>query len=127
MTKAKISNQKGKRKPSRTTAKATNKAAHKVASAVARESRRTGAPVEQSKREATGAFARPNFGAAAGQVGALNRKLIDIAKRNISASFDLAAGLARAKNFAEIMEVQSAYWRRLSGALLLSTDEKGGG
>ena len=125
MTKAKISNRTGKHKHSRTPPKTARKARHRVATAVVRESQKTYAPVEPSKREAIGVFAKPNFVVAAGQVVALNRKFIDIAKCNISASFDLAADLARAKNFAEIMQVQSAYWRRVSGALLLSTDEKG--
>jgi hypothetical protein len=39
---------------------------------------------------------------------AFNRKLIEIAQRNINSSFDLAKSLAGAKNFAEVMELQAA-------------------
>jgi phasin len=42
---------------------------------------------------------------------ALNRKIIDIAQRNINSSFDLAKNLAGAKNLAEAVEMQSSYWR----------------
>jgi len=38
---------------------------------------------------------------------ALNRKIIDIAQRNINSGFDLAKGLAGAKNLAEAMELQA--------------------
>ena len=43
---------------------------------------------------------------------ALNRKAIEIARRNINTSFGLAVSLARAKNVAEMMELQAAYWRK---------------
>jgi hypothetical protein len=43
---------------------------------------------------------------------ALNRKAIEIARRNINTGFGLAVSLARAKNVAEIMELQAAYWRK---------------
>ena len=43
---------------------------------------------------------------------ALNRRLIDIADRNINAGFDLATSLCRAKNLAEAMELQAAYWQK---------------
>ena len=43
---------------------------------------------------------------------ALNRKAIEIARRNIDTGFGLAVSLARAKNVAEIMELQAAYWRK---------------
>jgi phasin family protein len=42
---------------------------------------------------------------------ALNRKIIDIARRNINSSFDLAKNLARAKNPVEAMEMQADHWR----------------
>ena len=48
---------------------------------------------------------------------ALNRKVIDIAQRNINSSFDLAKNLAAAKNLAEAMELQAAYWKKQFGAL----------
>ena len=43
---------------------------------------------------------------------ALNRKIIDIAQRNINSGFDLAKSLAGAKNLAEAMELQADYWRK---------------
>jgi hypothetical protein len=42
---------------------------------------------------------------------ALNRKIIDIAEHNVTAGFDLAMSLAGAKNLAEVMNLQAAYWR----------------
>ena len=42
---------------------------------------------------------------------AFNRKLIDIAQRNLNSSFDFAKSLAGAKTLAEIVELQSAYIR----------------
>src|SRR5690242_17935405 len=55
---------------------------------------------------------------AAGQGAvALNRKVIDIAQRNINSGFDLAKSLAGAKNLAEWLELQAAYWRKQLGAL----------
>jgi hypothetical protein len=42
---------------------------------------------------------------------ALNRKIIDIAEHNLTAGFDLAMSLAGAKNLAEVMNLQAAYWR----------------
>jgi hypothetical protein len=47
----------------------------------------------------------------------LNRKIIDIADRNINIGFDLATDLAGARNLAEVMELQAAYWHKLGGAL----------
>jgi hypothetical protein len=44
---------------------------------------------------------------------ALNCKIIDMAEHNIASSFDLAMGLAGAKNLVEAVELQSAYWRKL--------------
>jgi hypothetical protein len=55
------------------------------------------------------------FVVAAGQGAvALNRKAIDIARRNINNGFGLAESLAGAKNLAEAMELQTAYWRKQS-------------
>ena len=54
---------------------------------------------------------------------ALNRKVIDIAQRNINSSFDLAKSLAGAKNLAEAMELQGAYWRKQLDALAAQAEE----
>ena len=56
-----------------------------------------------------------SFGAAGQGVVALNRRFIDLAERNINTGFDLATGLAGARNMAEVMELQSAYWRTVLG------------
>ena len=48
---------------------------------------------------------------------ALNRKAIDIARHNINTGFGFAVSLARAKNLAEVMDLQAAYWRKQLGEL----------
>ena len=58
------------------------------------------------------------FVVAAGQgTVALNRKAIDIARRNINTGFGLAVSLAGAKNLAEAMELHATYWRKQLGEL----------
>jgi len=42
---------------------------------------------------------------------ALNYKVLDIAQCNINSGFSLAKSLAGAKNLAEVIELQAAYWR----------------
>ena len=60
----------------------------------------------------------------AGQgVAAFNRKIVDIAQRNVNAAFDLAKNLAGAKNLAEIMQLQGAYWQKLYGNLTSQAEE----
>jgi hypothetical protein len=54
---------------------------------------------------------------------ALNRKAIDIARRNINTRFGLAERLAGAKNLAEAMELQTAYWRKQVGELAAQAGE----
>ena len=54
---------------------------------------------------------------------ALNRKAIDIARRNINSGFGLAVRLAGAKNVAEAMELQAAYWRKQLGELVAQAGE----
>ena len=64
------------------------------------------------------------FVVAAGQGAlALNRKAIDITRRNINTSFGLAEKLARAKNLAEAMELQTTYWRKQVGDLASQAGE----
>ena len=64
------------------------------------------------------------FVVAAGQGAvALNRKAIDIARRNINDGFRLAESLAGAKNVAEAMELQTAYWRKQLGELAAQAGE----
>ena len=54
---------------------------------------------------------------------ALNRKAIDMARRNINDGFRLAESLAGAKNVAEAMELQTAYWRKQVGELASQAGE----
>ncbi len=64
-----------------------------------------------------------SFDAAGQGAVALNRKVIDIAQRNINSSFDLAKSLAGAKNLAEAMELQAAHWRKQLDALAAQAEE----
>ena len=54
---------------------------------------------------------------------ALNRKIIDIAQRNINSGFDLAKSLAGAKNLAEAMKLQADYWRKQLDTLAAQAEE----
>jgi phasin len=61
---------------------------------------------------------------AAGQAAAaLNRKIIDIAQRNVNSGFDLAKSLASAKNLAEMVELQGAYRRKQLETLMAQAEE----
>lgn len=64
-----------------------------------------------------------SFGAANQGAVALNLKVIDITERNISTGFDLAMNLAGAKNVAEAVEMQSAYWRKQLAQLQAQAEE----
>jgi phasin len=60
----------------------------------------------------------------AGQgAAAFNRKIVDIARRNIDVSFDLATSLAGAKDLADVVELQSAFWREQFGLLTVQAEE----
>ena len=48
---------------------------------------------------------------------------MDITERNISTGFDLATGLAGARNLTEVMELQSAYWRKQLSRLQTQAEE----
>jgi hypothetical protein len=54
---------------------------------------------------------------------ALNRKAIELARHNINAGFGFAVSLARAKNLAEVMELQAVYWRKQLGELAAQAGE----
>jgi len=61
---------------------------------------------------------------AAGQgVIALNRKITDIAGRNISTGFDLATRLVASNNLAEAFGVQTAFWRKQLSELRMQAEE----
>ena len=63
------------------------------------------------------------FDAAGQGAAAFNRKIIDIAQRNVNSGFDLAKSLAGAKNLSEMVELQAAYWQKLLGALKSQAEE----
>ena len=65
--------------------------------------------------EASVATLERSFDAAGQGAVAFNRKIIDIAQRNVNSGFDLAKSLAGAKNLSEIVELQAAYWRSYWG------------
>ena len=63
------------------------------------------------------------FDAAGQGAVAFNRKMIDIAQRNVNSGFDLAKSLAGAKNLSEMVELQAAYWQKLLGTLVSQAEE----
>ena len=67
--------------------------------------------------------AERSYDAAGQAAAALNRKIIDIAQRNVNSGFDLAKSLASAKNLAEIVELQGAHWRKQLETLISQAEE----
>lgn len=63
------------------------------------------------------------FDAAGQGATALNRKVIDIAQRNVNAGFELAKDLAAAKTVPEIVQLHSGYWRNQAGTLAAQAGE----
>jgi len=80
---------------------------------------------DQSKHalDASIATFERSFDAAGQGAIAFNRKIVDIAQRNLNSVFDLAQSLARAKDLAEVVELQSAYWQKQFSALTAQADE----
>ena len=64
-----------------------------------------------------------SFDAAGRGATAFNRKIIDIAQRNVNSVFDLAKSLAVAKKLTDIVELQGAYWRKQFDALTAQAEE----
>ena len=64
-----------------------------------------------------------SFDAASQGAAAINRKVIEITQRNINSGFEYAKGLAGAKNLAEVMELQTAYWRKQLSMLGAQAEE----
>ena len=64
-----------------------------------------------------------SFDAAGQGAAAFNRKIVDIARRNVDASFDLAKSLAGAKNLADMVELQASFWRKQFGILTAQAEE----
>ena len=63
------------------------------------------------------------FDAAGQGAAAFNRKIIDIAQRNVNSGFDLAKSLAGAKNLSDIVQLQAAYWQKQFGVLTAQAEE----
>ena len=63
------------------------------------------------------------FDAAGQGAAAFNRKIVDLARRNVDASFDLATSLAGAKNLADMVELQAAFWRKQFSVLTAQAEE----
>ena len=68
------------------------------------------------------AFER-SFDAAGQGAAAFNRKIIDIARRNVNSSFDLATSLAGAKDLYDMVKLQAAYWRKQFGVMTAQAEE----
>jgi hypothetical protein len=56
-----------------------------------------------------------SFDAAGQGAAAFNRKIVDIAPGDVDTTFDLAQSLTGAKNLADVMELQAAFWRKQFG------------
>jgi phasin len=63
------------------------------------------------------------FDAAGRGAAAFNRKIVDLARRNVDTSFDLATSLAGAKDLADMVELQAAFWRKQFGVLTAQAEE----
>ena len=64
-----------------------------------------------------------SFHAAGQGAAAFNRKIVDVARRNVDASFDLAKSLAGAKKLTDIVELQAVYWRKQFEVLTAQAEE----
>jgi phasin len=73
--------------------------------------------------EASVATFERSFDAAGQGAAAFNRKIIDIARRNVNSSFDLATSLAGAKDLYDIMKLQAANWREQIDVLTAQAEE----
>jgi phasin len=73
--------------------------------------------------EASVATFERSFDAAGQGAAAFNRKITDIARRNVNSSFDLATSLAGAKDLYDIMKLQAANWRKQIDALTAQAEE----
>jgi phasin len=73
--------------------------------------------------DASVATLEKTFDAAGQGVTAFNRKILDITQRNVNSLFDLAKNLAGAKNLADVVELQTAYWQKQLGVLTSQAEE----
>jgi phasin family protein len=79
--------------------------------------------VSQNALDASIATFEKSFDAAGQGAAAFNRKVIDIARRNLNSVFDLAKSLASAKDLAQVVELQAAYWQKQFSALTAQAEE----
>ena len=77
----------------------------------------------QNALDASIATFEKSFDAAGQGAAAFNRKIIDIARRNLNSVFDLAKSLASAKDLAQVVELQAAYWQKQFSALTAQAEE----
>jgi hypothetical protein len=68
------------------------------------------------------AFER-SFVAAGKDAAAFNRKVIDIARRDVNSSFDLATSLAGAKGLYDVVKLRAANWREQVDALTVQAED----
>jgi phasin len=73
--------------------------------------------------EASVATFERSFEAAGQGAAAFNRKIIDIAWRNVNTSFDLATSLAGAKDLTDMVKLQAVHWRKQVDALTAQAEE----
>jgi phasin len=73
--------------------------------------------------EASVATFEKSFDAAGRGAAAFNRKIVDIAQRNLSSGFDLAKSLAGAKTLTDMVEVQAAFWRKQFDTMTAQAEE----
>jgi phasin len=64
-----------------------------------------------------------SFDAAGQGAAAFNRKIVDIARRNVETTFDLAQSLTGAKSLTDMMELQAAFWRKQFAVLTAQAEE----
>jgi len=64
-----------------------------------------------------------SFDAVGQGAAAFNRKFIDIARRNVAASFDLANSLTGAKTLTDMVELQAVFLRKQFGILAEQAEE----
>jgi hypothetical protein len=64
-----------------------------------------------------------SFVAAGKGATTFNRKIIDIARRDVNSSFDLATSLAGAKGLYDMVKLRAAHWREQVDALTVQAEE----
>jgi len=77
----------------------------------------------QGAFDASVATFEKSFNAAGQGAMAFNRKIVDIAQRNLSSVFDLGTSLAGARDLTEMVELQAAFWQKQFGALTAQAEE----